>query len=93
MAYSRWADSFFYADSLTGEPCIDASLLFIHPKTGDAKTMSYHNLADVDAHWVALNFPDVPMECLHQLVEIVSKFRHDMKYNVYRYKGFKVPTW
>ena len=93
MAYSRWADSFFYANSLTGAPYVDASLLFIHPKIGDAKTMSYTALDNVDTHWVALNFPEVPMDCLQHLVDIIARFRHDMKYNIYRYKGYKVPTW
>jgi hypothetical protein len=93
MEYSRWSQSFFYARALTGEPQIDASLLFIHPQIGDAKTMSYSKLANVDANWVALNFPDAPMDCLYELVEIVARFRHDMERSVYRYRGFKVPTW
>jgi hypothetical protein len=93
MVYSRWVHSFFYTEALTGEPCIAASKLFINPRNGDAKTMSYSELAVVDANWVALQFPDTPMDNLYELVEIVARFRHDMERSVYRYRGFKVPCW
>jgi hypothetical protein len=93
MEYSRWANSFFYARALTGSPEIDASQLFIHPREGDAKTMSYATLANVDANWVALNFPHTPMDYIHELLEIIKRFRHDMERSVYRYRGFKVPIW
>jgi len=93
MVYSRWSDSFFYTAAQTGAPHISASKLTINPRTGNSRTVRYEDLTDVDAHWVALNFPDTPMHLLPQLVKFVEAFRVDMERNVYPYKGFKQPTW
>jgi hypothetical protein len=93
MVYSRWSDSFFYTAAQTGAPHISASKLQINPRIGDSRTVRYDFLADIDSHWVALNFPDTPMHFLSQLVKLVKEFRRDMEHNVYPYKGFKQPTW
>jgi hypothetical protein len=93
MVYSRWSNSFFYTAAQTGAPHISAAKLQIHPQQGDAKTVRYDMLSAVDANWVALNFPEVPMHQLSELVALVKEFRRDMERNVYRYKGHKQPIW
>lgn len=94
MSYSKWADSFWYTAETTGAPHINGATLFIHPKKGESKTFSYAELSvlELDTHWVALNFPDVPDMFLAEVLFFIDAFMQDMRRNRYRYSGYKEPA-
>jgi hypothetical protein len=94
MAYSRWADSYWYTSALTGAPHINESVLFINPRKGQGRQFLFSQLEHqtLDTQWVSKHFPDAPMHHLSPLLFFIHAFIDDMRSNVYRYHGFKEPV-